>query len=46
MTPNVVDLVQGALGPDVLSRAGERLNEESNTLGRAASAAIPPCSGA
>ncbi|MBW3616786.1 MAG: DUF937 domain-containing protein [Proteobacteria bacterium] len=41
MTPNVVDLVQGALGPDMLSRAGERLNEEPNALGRAAGAAVP-----
>ena len=41
MTPNVVSLVQGALGPEVLVEAGERLGEEPNALGRAVGAAAP-----
>jgi hypothetical protein len=34
-------LVQGALGPEVLLQAGERLGEEPNALGRAVGAAAP-----
>ena len=41
MTPNVVDIVQGALGPEVLTAAGERLGEDPNALGRAVGAAVP-----
>jgi hypothetical protein len=41
MSTDALSIVQGALGPQVLAGAGERLGEDPAALGRFAGAAVP-----